>query len=194
MKIATLILLLMGACVVGLHAQTETDCRLRPEDLRPLIVRFNPYFSDHEWDAESQMELARMGRDRLLVIAQEGCKRHHTTFTLVMDPSAARPEPVFWLEEVKALLHKVYWEQPVYEEFGKEFEKAFEEKFRLYGLGRAFNFPIGTRNFICEVRYDPHKGGRISIEMVSFIFLEKVQERRAGGPDEDDGWLGVGNE
>ncbi|MEZ4828186.1 MAG: hypothetical protein R3C61_18155 [Bacteroidia bacterium] len=172
-------------------AQKE-DCRLKPEELKPLIKRFNPYFSNHTWNAQSQIEMARIGDSRLVMITQDGCIRHHITFNLIIDPKAVNLSREFWLNEVRMLMHHVFWEQPEYDSFGPEFEAAFADKFSIYGLNDPFNFPIGMRNFICELRYDPQKGGKVTIEMVVFIFKEKVETKRLASPGEkDDGWLGV---
>ena len=172
-------------------AQKSNECRLDPEDLKPVIARFNPFFADHTWDKSNQMEMGRLGTGRLLVITQDGCKRHHTTFTLILDIKEIEMNHHFWINEVKSLFHKIYWEQEEYDSFGQDFEKLFEQKFRMYGLNRQFNFPIGTRNFICELLYDSKRGARINLEMVNFIFKETVLERRRGIPaEEDDGWLG----
>lgn len=188
----SLLVLLLGGLIQPLAAQEAgNDCRLQPSDLRPLIARFNPYFADHRWVAASQMEMARMGEHRLLIITQEGCKRHHTTFSLLIDPAAVGQGTAFWLAELKSLMHKVYWESDAYGIFGPELEAQFEEKLRLHGPNERFNFPVGTRNFICEVRTDPAKGGKLTIEMVSFIFKEEVRQRRTGIPEaQDDGWEG----
>lgn len=187
-----LLLALMGSSSLG-RAQDQADCRLKKADLRPIIARFNPFFADHTWDHDNQMEMARLGSGRLLIITQDGCKRHHITFTLILDPSEVQLSREFWIKEVKSLMHKVYWEQDGYEAFGEEFETAFEDKFSRYGVNRQFNFPVGTRNFICELLYDPKRGARINLEMVSFLFKEKIQQRRSGIPEEqDDGWLGTG--
>ncbi|RMG60380.1 MAG: hypothetical protein D6722_21065 [Bacteroidetes bacterium] len=192
LRLLVFLSLLWAGLSLPLSAQGDrTDCRLQPEDLRPLIARFNPYFADHRWVAASQMEMARMGAHRLLLITQDGCKRHHTTFSLIIDPEAVGQGYAFWLDEMKALMHKVYWENDTYSIFGPELEAQFEDKLRTYGIGERFNFPIGTRNFICEVRLDPQKGGKLTIEMVSFLFKEEVRQRRAGIPDtEDHGWEG----
>lgn len=168
------------------------DCRLKPEDLKPLIRRFNPFFTNHTWNAQSQIEMARMGDDRLVMITQEGCIRHHITFNLIIDPKVINLNREFWLNEVRSLMHNVFWEQPEYASFGPEFEAAFTDKFSIHGLNDSFNFPIGLRNFICELRYDPQKGGKITIEMVVFLFKEKMENKRIAAPNaQDDGWLGV---
>ncbi|MEO0468442.1 MAG: hypothetical protein AAF206_02385, partial [Bacteroidota bacterium] len=180
----------------GLKKQSlgqDQDCRLDLDNLSPIIQRFNPYFSDHQWNAKSRIEMARLGEDRLMVITQDGCKRHHIRFTLIIDPGSVTDpfQPQFWEEETNSLLFKAYYGQKAYNRFGKEFENAFKRKFRSYGLNQSFNFPIGTRNFLCELLYDPQKGGKITIEIVSFIFRETIKEARIGIPREkDDGWKG----
>lgn len=173
-------------------AQKE-DCRLKKEDLKPIIKRYNPFFSNHTWNLESQIEMARMGNNRLLLITQDGCLRHHITFNLIIDPGKVKQDRSFWINEVKSMMHRVYWEQSEYEQYQKEFEENFEDKFSYYGLNDQFNFPIGSRNFICELRFDPVKGGKITIEVINFIFREKIDnsQRRRITNDSDDGWLGT---
>ncbi|MEL6850204.1 MAG: hypothetical protein AAFP92_16900 [Bacteroidota bacterium] len=168
----------------------EEDCRLKKETLKPLIQRFNPYFAHHKWNPKNRLEMARIGSDRVVIITQDGCKRHYTKFNLLLDPEAIVGTDSFWIAEVKSFMHKIYFGTQAYEPFQHAFEAAFIEKFRMHGINRRFNFPLGTRNFICEVRSDPTKGGRIIIEMVTFIFREKVQTRRTGiAQEQDDGWV-----
>ena len=175
----------------ALPVQAQDDCRLDVKTLQPVIQRFNPFFADHKWDAATRLEMARISGDRLLLITQDGCLRHHTQFTLIIDPQAIENRQQFWINEVNSLLHKAYFGQPVYREFATPFGEAFEEKFARYGVNRQFNFPVGTRNFLCEIKYDPAKGARITLEMVTFIFLERVEVQRNGIPrDKDDGWIG----
>lgn len=133
--------------------------------------------------------MARMDHNRLLVITQDGCKRHHIRFTLLLDPSIVRQETDFWVEEVGVMFYKVYFERPEADQLSQQFDRAFREKIEVYGLNRRFNFPLGTRTFICELLYDETKGARVSVEMVNFIFKEEVANRRKGIPsDQDDGW------
>ena len=181
--------------VAGSHMQTygqkSSDCRVKTEDLKPLIQRFNPFFANHKWNNATRMEVASLGEHRLLMIRQDGCKRYHTTFTLVIDQSQVKRENSFWIDEVKSMMHKVFFEQETsYQEYGKPFEALFEEKFIRSGFNSAFNFPVGTRNFICNVNYHPEKEGRIHIEVVEYIFSEKVTKKRPQGipREKDDGW------
>ena len=177
----------IGSTVLG----QSSDCRLKLEDLEPIITRFNPYFSNHQWSLDSRMELARMGSDRLLMITQDGCKRHHVVMTLVLDNAVVEDSPEFWLEETTLLMRKVYHEHGEYLEFGSKFEEIFTEKFLIYGTGRRFNFPIGTRNFICEIIFRPGEGARVMIEQVEYIFKDEENDAsRANPAEEDDGWLG----
>lgn len=183
------LLLMLPGALLG----QEEDCRLELDDLQPVIQRFNPYFANHQWSLENRMELARIGNERLLMITQDGCKRHHTVFTLVLNDAVIDNHPDFWEQEALGLLRKVYFEEPVYLEFQRQFEEQFQEKFDLYGLGRRFNFPVGTRNFICEIRYEPEQGARIMIEMVEYIFKQPESSTQRSAPSEhDDGWLGNG--
>lgn len=140
------------------------------------------------------MEIGRLDAHRLLIITQDGCKRHHTKFTLVVDTAVARNYYPFWVNELFSMLTKVYWERTEYATFQAEFERIFVEKLQYYGFNTPFNFPVGSRNFICSVYYHPERGGRISLEMVQFIFREHIETRRQQiAPEEDDGWVGHRN-
>lgn len=188
--IYSLIFLLINCELWG---QNSTDCRVKAKDLKPLIERFNPFFANHKWDQKTRMELARMGEHRLLMIRQDGCKRYHTTFTLVIDQTEVKGDYNFWVDEVKSMMHKVFFEQESsYQEYGKTFEGLFEEKFGRFGFNNAFNFPIGTRNFICNINYHPQKEGRIHIEVIEYVFSQKVIKKRPQGipREKDDGWKG----
>lgn len=162
-------------CLMNVRVGLAQDCRLKVEDLTPIIQRYNPFFIQHTWDPSGQIEMARMGEERLLMITQDGCIRHHITFNLIIEDKICRGDKAFWVEEVQNFLHKAYWEQEDYTLFGQEFDTTFAQKFDMYGFGRGFNFPIGTRNFICQVDYEPGKGGRIRIEMVVYVFKEQVR-------------------
>lgn len=192
MKLRSLLLLCLACCSFLTPAQAqENDCRLKLQDLQPVITRFNPYFSNHQWSLENRMELARMGNERLLMITQDGCKRHHLVFTLVIDNQIVQDDPEFWVNETTLMMRKVFHERAEYQEFGSKFEDLFMEKFLIYGLGRRFNFPIGTRNFVCEVVNQPGQGARLMIELVEYIFKDEESPTESTGPSEDDdGWIG----
>lgn len=177
--------------VLPARAQEE-DCRIRPEDFKPLIARFNPFFTDHEWQPTARLEIARMAGGRLLLINQEGCTRYFVTFTVVLDPREVQSSPVFWANEFKTLLYKVFYQNPDYDLFRTEYERQIDEKLSQTGFNQPFNFPIGSRNFIGEVQWSPDKRPAVVLKMVEYIFKEKVmQPRRETGPDTDDGWFGI---
>jgi len=185
--------LVFGVGLHAGHAQKREDCRLNTEELQPVIQRFNPFFAHHRWDAERHTEIARLSNEKVLVISQHGCKRHHTVFTLFIQPSAVTPTLDFWLSEVKSLMYKVYYgQEELYAGYKGPFEEMFEEKLERFGLDNSFNFPVGTRNFVCNVYNHPNKGAQIRIEMVAYIFAEKVVKMRPKGipPEQDDGWKG----
>ena len=188
MRVFLLLFAMIVTSLPTLMAQ-ESDCRLKVSDLKPYIQRLNPFFADHTWDQSGQIEMARMGADRLVVITQDGCKRHHTRFTLLIQPLATKDERDFWISETENFIHKIYWGNPEYHTFSMDFNKLLEEKFDMYGLGNPFNFPLGSRNFIVEIINNDENGGKIMVEMVTFIFKEKVQPKKSGIPSkEDDGW------
>lgn len=159
----------------GLHAQDYTQpCRLNLRALSPIIAQYNPFFANHRWDPVTRMELARLSNSRMLMITQDGCKRHHIRLSMILDPREIRPEINFWIAEVKSLMFKVYYGQAEYSAYQAAFEEQIEEKLKIYGLNARFNFPLGTQNFICEIEYDNLRGAKIEIEQIGFIFKEKL--------------------
>lgn len=179
--------------MLGTARAQERDCRLDLSSLGPIIQRFNPFFAQHSWDPDRLMEQARLSADRLLTITQRGCIRHHTTFTLLIRPEEVELSQEFWLQEVKAMMYKVHHgKEEVYAIYGPQFEELFEEKLARHRLGSSFNFPIGTRNFVCSINYHPLKGGQVTLEVVEYIFNEKVVKLQPKGISrkEDDGWKG----
>jgi hypothetical protein len=167
------------------HAQP--DCRVKKESFQPIIAVYNPFFTDHHWDNLEKYEKARLGPYRRLLISQSGCKRHHVNIIYLIKKDVIQNRPSFWKQETYSLMQALFFENPEYEKYRQEFEEAFSEKIDQYGLNQSFNFPMGSRNFVCEVRYDPERGANILIEMVHYIFAENI--RKKGIPrSEDDGW------
>lgn len=178
------VICVVGLVMLSLDVQGQgRDCRLDLDELSPIIRRYNPFFAQHTWDKQGQIEMARMGSHRLLMITQDGCIRHHFTFNLILDDEVCQPGLRFWIEEVRSFMHKTYWEQAEYDQFGTQFDTLFAQKLNMYGLGESFNFPIGTRNFICQVEYQPGKGGRVRVEMVVYLFKEQVRTQVPTSPD-----------
>ncbi len=172
-----------------LQSQTE-DCKVKESDFQPVIGRFNPFFTDHKWLDFTKQETARMDKNRILIISQDGCKRHHKVFTLYFKNGIAENTNDFWIRETISLFRSVYFQDKTFRSFQKEFEDLFEEKFLQTGINQEFNFPVGTRNFICEVEVpsDPSRDPVIRVNMIEFVFEEKVVEMRKSNA-KDDGWF-----
>ncbi|MDX2283086.1 MAG: hypothetical protein NW241_02950 [Bacteroidia bacterium] len=166
------------------------ECRIRAEDLQPVIRRFNPYFSSHTWDSAAHLEVAPMGPGMTLSIAQHGCTRHHTIFTLLLEPALVTPADSFWVRQFHRILRRALWQHPEYPAFQHEVESLIADRFPLAGVNTSFNFPAGILNFICEVRYEPQRPASVRIEMIRFLFREKIEAQPLPGiPDaQDDGW------
>ena len=165
----------------------QDDCRIQKKDLKPVINTYNPFFTDHHWDDFKKWERAQLGPGRRLVISQTGCKRHHISILLLIKPEEVNPVTTFWIEETQALMYAIFFEDPAYALYRKDFDQAFADNIRIYGANRKFNFPLGSRNFVCEVVHEPGRGANLRIELVQYVFAEKIQQR--GIPREkDDGW------
>lgn len=170
----------------------QEDCRVQKEDLKPIIATYNPFFTDHHWDDFKKWEKAQLGPGRRLVISQNGCKRHHINILLLIKPEEINPNIPFWIEETQALMHAIFFEDPAYALYREEFNQAIADKLRIYGTNRKFNFPLGSRNFVCEVVTEPGRGANLNIELVQYVFAEKIKQK--GIPRaQDDGWRKLGN-
>ena len=170
--------------------QPSEDCKVTPADFHPIIQRFNPFFTDHKWLGFTKQETARMDKNRILIISQDGCKRHHKTFTLYLKNGIAVNADSFWIKETINVFRCVYYQDKGFRSIQKEFEEEFEEKFKQTGVNKEFDFPVGTRNFICEVEVPPDaaRDPLIRVNMVEFVFEEKVIEMRKSNAG-DDGWF-----
>ncbi len=165
----------------------EGDCRLPESSLTPIIDKFNPFFSDHTWDKNEILEVARLDDKRLITIRQKSCLRHHVLITMFMEASEIKDENRFWITEVLVMLKRIFFNDPEYMKYKRLFEQEFIRVFLLNGTNVLFNFPLGERSFICKVEHGPW-GARIKMESVKFILKEKI--RRPGIPrEEDDGWI-----
>ena len=184
-----LFMILTGWVTSGSYLMAQqNDCRMQPEDMRPIVRRFNPFFTDHSWDDAKKTEITRLDAYRLLVIKQKACLRHHILFTLYLDPPAIQSEEEkFWVSEVLVMMKKVYFDQMDYLSYKREFEVEFIKNFLSAGVNQLFNFPVNERTFICKVETGSW-GAKVKLEVVRFIIKEKVI--LPGIPrEEDDGWF-----
>jgi hypothetical protein len=180
----SIFLLLMGL-VLPAFAQDD-DCRMQPEQIKPIIDRSNPFFTDHTWEDRNKTETARLDEARVLVIRQKACLRHHVLFSMHIDASAIEENDRFWISEMLVMLKRVYFNDPIYLEYKKDFEKEYIRQFLAAGLNRAFTFPINDRTFICKIERGDW-GAKIRLESVKFLLRERVLQPGIAR-DKDDGW------
>jgi hypothetical protein len=177
--------LLLLLCAGHLYAQEE-DCRMTPDQLLPIIDRYNPFFTDHTWEDDSKTETARLDPARVVVIKQKACLRHHVLFAMHIDPTEIEDNDRFWISEMLVMLKRVYFNDPVYAEYKKAFEKEYIRQFLAAGLNTTFNFPINDRTFICRIDKGDW-GAKVRLESVRFILKERVLQPGIAR-EKDDGW------
>lgn len=179
-----LTLLFIG--VVCSTTQAQSNCRMKEDELVPIIDRYNPFFTDHSWENSTKTEVARLDPFRLLVIRQKACLRHHVLFSMHIDPSEVVNSDRFWIRESLVMLKRVYFADATYLEYQQPFEKEFIRQFLAHGLNKTFTFPINDRTFICVIEHGAW-GAKMKLESVKFILAEHVKQP---GIDrsKDDGW------
>lgn len=183
-------ILLLFCCLfsLGLTLQAQRrDCHMTFAELRPIVDRYNPFFTDHTWENPSKTETVRMDPMRLLVIQQKACLRHHILFSLHIDPSVVEDNDRFWITEILVMLKRIYFNDPVYIEYKKGFEKEYIRQFLAAGLNKTFTFPLNDRTFICRVERGDW-GAKLRLEIVKFVFRENIKQPGIAR-DKDDGWF-----
>ena len=180
-------LLLISFLAISVPAMLAQDCRMTADELRPIIDRYNPFFTDHTWDDRSKTETARLDPFRLLVIRQKACLRHHVLFSMHIESSNVENNDRFWITEMLVMMKRVYFTTPEYLDYKKPFEKEFIRQFLAYGLNKTFTFPINDRNFICLIEHGDW-GAKLRLESVKFILRENVKQPGISR-EADDGWF-----
>lgn len=180
--IAAILLLLSGT----LTAQTSGECRMDESQIRPVIDRYNPFFTDHTWEDDTKTETARLDPSRVLIIKQKACLRHHILFAMHLEASEIEDNDRFWISEMLVMLKRVYFNDPNYLEYKKAFEKEYIRQFLAAGLNSTFTFPIDDRTFICRIDKGDW-GAKIKLESVKFLLKEKVLQPGIAR-EKDDGW------
>lgn len=165
---------------------TTSDCRMAPEQILPIIDRYNPFFTDHTWEDDTKTETARLDPSRVVVIKQKACLRHHVLFAMHVDPSEIEDNDRFWISEMLVMLKRVYFNDPTYVEYKKNFEKEYIRQFLANGLNNTFTFPLDDRTFICRIDKGDW-GAKVRLESVKFLLKEKVHQPGIAR-EKDDGW------
>lgn len=180
-------IVLMAVMVMAFSGSVKSQCRMTEDQLRPIIDRYNPFFTDHTWENSNKTEMARLDQFRLLMIRQKACLRHHVLFSMHIDPSVITNTDRFWIREMLVMLKRVYFTDPTYLEYQAPFEKEFIRQFLAHGLNRTFTFPINDRTFICVIEHGDW-GAKLKMESVKFILAENVKQPGISR-DQDDGWF-----
>lgn len=183
MQYLCLLALLFAGPVV---AQDDGDCRMTADQILPIIDRYNPFFTDHTWEDEEKTETARLDPNRVLVIKQKACLRHHVLFAMHIDPQAIEENDRFWISEMLMMLKRVYFNDAVYAEYKKGFEKEYIRQFLAAGLNTTFTFPVNDRTFICRIDKGDW-GAKVRLESVRLILREHVLQPGIAR-EKDDGW------
>lgn len=182
-----LVVLLLSGAMASFGQTHSSDCRMTEDDLHPIIDRYNPFFTDRTWDDNSKTETARLDPERLMVIRQKACIRHHVLFTMHVDATAIEQTDRFWITETLMMLKRVYFGDPEYAEYKVKFEKEYIRQFLAVGLNASFNFPIDDRTFICKIETGDW-GAKVKLESVKFLMQEKIKQPGIAR-EKDDGWL-----
>jgi hypothetical protein len=178
--------LLLLCLLAAVPAMAQEDCRMTPEQMQPIIDRYNPFFTDHTWEDATKTETARLDPTRVVVIKQKACLRHHVLFSMHVDPEAIEDVDRFWISEMLMMLKRVYFNDPVYAEYKKGFEKEYIRQFLAAGLNTTFTFPVDDRTFICRIDKGDW-GAKVRLESVRFLLRERVLQPGIAR-DKDDGW------
>lgn len=182
-----ILLLVIMVTAAGSHLMAQEDCTMKESELKPIIDRFNPFFTDHSWDDATKTETTRLDPFRLLIIRQKCCIRHHILFSLHIDPGVIQNTDKFWITEALVMLKRVYFYDTEYILFKNQFETEFIRQFLAHGVNSSFNFPINERTFICKVETGEW-GAKVKVESVRYIIKGTIKQ--PGIPRaQDDGWL-----
>lgn len=172
MKILFIILFL---CTGFISAQT--DCKLKKENLRPLIANNSPYFYRLSWDDKTKTETGKMDENTDIQIKQSGCDRHHMAFVLKFpapDTSVQHPAD-YWPSRLFIWLDRVFENNRDWTLYRLDFRKQL---LRFYSAetesGQTFNFPILERNFFY---YETLSQGKkeIHLEIVRYLYNDRVK-------------------
>lgn len=178
---------LLGQVQVG--GERDEECRLKREDIQPMIQRDNPFFYDVRWDPDKKKESARMSEHRTVFIRQHGCLRHHRELTFIADPKVAEPENLgFYAVELFNMMNRIFYNDLNYWRYKLQFEQLFLERFPQYGLNETFDFQVAEYTFICEMEYVENIGATIHLDIINLVNKHKI--RYPGVPRyEDDGFF-----
>lgn len=168
-------------------AAPQHDCRMDAAALRPVVAYGNPFATRHTWDDALKHETLQLDSNRLVVIEQRACLRHHIDLTLVVAPPAARiNEPEFFLDELLQCLDKVFYNDPDYYHYRTDMRTQLTDLYRRLGPRGRINFPVADRTFIAAFE----QGGAGAVARLEIVTLLHTHQIKLPGIAEkdDDGW------
>ena len=152
------------------------ECRVKPEDIRPIIDRMNPFFYNHTWDDKTKTETAQLSPGRTVTITQRACLRHHYTIELDIDPQLVPAEhQPFYVVEMFNLLNRLFFNQSDYFSFKNEFERTFIEYYERNGDNVGFSFPLVDRTYLVYLSHERGKETKLQLEFVRFLLRENIK-------------------
>ena len=175
--------------VIGRLEPASGGCRVKVEELGPVIQRDNLYFRNHTWDDAIKLETAQLDPDRRIEIEQNGCLRHHTLINYYIDKRITPPgKNLRWFAiEAFNLMNRLFFNDPNYWTIKPYFEKELLEKLPKEGLESDFDMQVFEYTFLCYFGHRPDGGGLIQIERIQLVHEHGI--KLPGIPDyKDDGW------
>ncbi len=155
----------------------DTGCRMRKNQLLPVIKPENPYIFEYHYYLNEKTETGRSDVFKKLLITQEVCLRHHILIRQLYEKNA--PAATDWqliTEEALGLLEKVffgysdngYWRSVI----NVTLPQLAKEK------GTVNNIAIPLADLTIIVNYND---GTLEIEIVRLLYHEKIHQ--PGIPD-----------
>lgn len=164
------------------------DCRLSPDQLRPITPAAFPYLYRYEWEPARKLETLYLSPALRLRIEQRACIRHHITYELSVPVSYPFPQGftrglMALLDTVLTLLHRDNFEFLAIKE--SVWPKLLQQA-AMRSLGEVIMLPLQEWSFL--LRLDEEKG-RAVITLETIRYLSSQAIVRPGVPDYlDDGW------
>jgi hypothetical protein len=153
---------------------SNQPCRMKKEELQPLIAPVNPFFFNHSFDDNAKIEQALLTPGRYVTISQKACLRHHVKIRLSIAPKIVDPSNMnAYVTEVFNLMNRLYFYEPEYYSYKIEFEDSLLKYFNKHRLESEFNFHIADYTFICSFEGGDW-GISINLEIVKLLHSEEI--------------------
>jgi len=158
--------------------ESESNCKVDASYMKPIIQRFNPFFIEHYFDDITKNETAKISDNKIIIIDQRACIRHHIAIQCIISPDEIkinRNNYKILINEWFSLLNKIFYQDYDYLKFKTEFESLLSKKVEENQEGKAFSFPIHDRTFIAQMDYGEW-GSKLQLEIVKYIYTENINK------------------